>query len=234
MHNPMGHFQLAQGIIKYKNTIWLGHSKELQTKVLHQLHSSPLGGHSGFLVTYQRVSKLFYWPHMKTTIQQFVTNCTTCQQVKSGRIPYPGLLQPLPVPDQAWKIVTMDFIEGLPTSVGFNCILVIVDKFSKCSHFLKLKHPFSALQIAQQYMENIYRSYMVCQRLLYPTETIFTSQLWKELFKLAGTGLCMSSAYHPQSDGQTERVNQCIENYLRCFIHSCPSKWSQWLHLAKF
>jgi hypothetical protein len=82
--------------------------------------------------------------------------CTTCQQVKSEQIPYPGLLQPLPVPDQAWKIVTMDFIEGLPTSAGFNCILVIVDKFSKYSHFLKLKHPFSALQIAQQYMENIY------------------------------------------------------------------------------
>lgn len=154
VHNPEGHFSLHQGIIKYKNTIWLGHSVALQNKVTEQLHSTPIGGHSGALVTLQRVSKLFYWPHMKATIKEFVSACIICQQVKSERVPYPGLLQPLPVPTKAWTLVTMDFIEGLPTSAGYNCILVVVDKFSKYSHFVKLKHPFFALQVAQLYMEH--------------------------------------------------------------------------------
>jgi hypothetical protein len=234
IHNPDGHFSLQHGIIKYKSTIWLGHSVELQTKVTDQLHSTPLGGHSGAFVTFQRVSKLFYWPHMQATIREFVSSCTVCQQVKTERVPYPGLLQPLPVPTKAWSVVTMDFIEGLPTSAGYSCIFVVVDKFSKYSHFLKLKHPFSAIQVAQQYMEHVYKLHGMPSAIVSDRDKIFTSLLWKELFKLSGTQLCMSSAYHPQSDGQTERVNQCIENFLRCFIHACPKQWSQWLHLAEY
>jgi hypothetical protein len=99
IQNPFGQYSLAQGIIKYKNAIWLGHSLALQQAVTEQLHASPIGGHSGFLVTYQRVKKLFYWPHMKDTIQKFVAACLVCQQAKSEHVPYPGLLQPLPVPD---------------------------------------------------------------------------------------------------------------------------------------
>ena len=128
----------------------------------------------------------------------------------------------------------MDFIEGLPISSGYNCILVVVDKFSKYSHFVKLKHPFSALTVAQQYMEHIYKLHGMPTTIVSDRDKIFTSLLWKELFKLTGTQLCMSLAYHPQSDGQTESVNQCIETYLRCFIQACPHKWSQWLHLAEF
>jgi len=98
-----GHYTLSQGIIKYKQAIWLGHSVELQDNVLHQFHSRPLGGHSGYFVTCNRIRKLFYWPQMKQSVQKFVTNCQACQQAKSERVPYPGLLQPLPVSDQAWK-----------------------------------------------------------------------------------------------------------------------------------
>jgi hypothetical protein len=90
---------------------------------------------------------------MKETIKAFVSSCSVCQQAKLDHVPYPGLLQSLPVPEQAWQVVTMDFIKGLPTSAQFNCILVIVDKFSKYAHFLKLKHPFSALQVAKLYMD---------------------------------------------------------------------------------
>jgi transposase InsO family protein len=128
----------------------------------------------------------------------------------------------------------MDFIEGLPTSSHYNCILVVVDKFSKYAHFIKLKHPFSALQVAQSFMEIVYKLHGMLTTIVSDRDKVFTSLLWKELFKLASTKLCMSSAYHPQSDGQTERVNQCIEGYLKCFIHSYPTAWSQWLHLAEY
>jgi hypothetical protein len=171
---------------------------------------------------------------MKVSIKDFVNACVTCQQAKAARIPYPGLLQPLVVLDQAWKVITMDFIEGLPTSSNSNCILVVVDKFSKYSHFIKLKHPFSALQVAHLFMEQVYKLHGIPTAIVSDRDKIFTSILWKELFKLSGTQLAMSSAYHPQSDGQSKRVNQCIEGYLRCFIHSCPGDWAKWLHLAEY
>jgi hypothetical protein len=171
---------------------------------------------------------------MKSHIQEWVSNCSVCQQAKAERVPYPGLLQPLEVPKHAWQFVTLDFIEGLPTSSTYNCILVVVDKFSKYSHFLRLRHPFTALNVAKLYMDEVYRLHGMPQIMVSDRDRIFTSQLWKELFKLSGTELRMSSAYHPQSDGQTEMVNQSVEAYLRCFTQSCPAKWSQWLSLAEF
>ena len=113
-------------------------------------------------------------------------------------------------------------------------ILVVIDKFTKYGHFIPFAHPFTAMQVAQVFMNQVYRLHGLPNFIISDRDKVFTSLLWKELFKLAGIDLCMSLAYHPQSDGQTERVNQCIEGYLRCFIHSCPSAWSQWLHLAEY
>jgi hypothetical protein len=128
----------------------------------------------------------------------------------------------------------MDFIEGLPKSGTMDCILVVVDRFSKYGHFLALAHPFSATKVAKLFLENIYKLHGMPDNIVSDRDRVFTSLFWQQLFSLSGTQLCMSSAYHPQSDGQTERVNQCIETYLRCFVHACPSKWYQWLDVAEF
>jgi len=145
----------------------------------------------------------------------------------------PGLLQPLATPS-SWHTVSLDFVEGLPSSQCYNCILVVVDLFSKYSHFLALKHPFRALSIAKLFMQNIYKLHGLPSALVSDRDRIFTSQLWRELFQLAGVDRRLSSAYHPQSDGQTEREIQCMEQYLRCFATAVPSKWFDWLHLAEF
>lgn len=115
------------------------------------------GGHSGFQVTYCRLRKLFAWLGMKSAARDFVDSCTMCKQAKAEHVKYPGLLQPLPIPDHAWQVVSLDFVEGLPRSVGFDCILVVVDKFSQYAHFLPLTHPFSALTVAQLYLQHIYK-----------------------------------------------------------------------------
>jgi ribosomal protein L21E len=128
----------------------------------------------------------------------------------------------------------MDFIEGLPRSANHDTILVIFDKFSKFSHFIALKHPFTALQVAKAYMATCFTIHGLPQAIVSDRDRIFTSTLWQELFKLAQTELRMSSSYHPQSDGQTERVNQCLEAYLRCAVHACPTNWFHWLHLAQY
>lgn len=140
--------------------------------------------------------------------------------------PYPHLHTP--------GTVTMDFVEGLPMSRGYSCIMVVVDKLTRYAHFIPLAHPFSAIQVASIFMQQIYKHHGLPYAIVSDRDRVFTSTLWRELFKLAGTELRMSSAYHPQTDGTTERVNQCMETYLRCFVHSCPHKWFQWLHLAEF
>jgi hypothetical protein len=227
-------FTLVSGVIKHKGRIWLGCSNQVQLKVMTALHDSPIGGHSGFPVTYHRIKKLFYWVGMKGQIKEFVQSCEICKKAKADRNRYLGLLLPLPIPDQAWQVISLDFISGLPTSRRFNCILVVVDKFSKYAHFLAMSHPFTALSVAKLFLSEVYKLHGLPLSIISDRDPIFTSNLWQELFKLVGTKLCLSSAYHPQSDGQTERVNQCVEAYLRCFVHGCPKQWSNWLSLAEF
>lgn len=144
-HSPKGDYVLTDGLIRYKGRIVVPQDPQLQNTIISALHSSPVGGHSGFHVSYHRVKSLFKWPQLKNMVKVFVEQCTICQQAKSERVRYPGLLQPLPVPEFAWQVVTMDFIEGLPLSHGYNCILVVVDKFSKYAHFIPLS-PFYCFQ----------------------------------------------------------------------------------------
>lgn len=160
--------------------------------------------------------------------------CQVCQQAKHEHCKYPDLLCPLPIPKGPWEDISMDFIEGLPKSSGYSVILVVVDRYTKYSHFIALKHPFTAAQIAQTFLLHIVKLHGMPYTITSDRDKIFTSHFWKELFRLWGTKLQMSTAYHPQTDGQTERVNQCLEMYLRCAVSEHPQQWSQWLPLAEF
>jgi transposase InsO family protein len=196
----------------------------LHHQLLTALHASPVGGHSGIPVTLRRAKQLFAWRGMNSSVRAFVSSCQVCQQAKPDRSRLPGLLQPLAVPDRAWKVLSMDFIEGLPLSGRFNTIFVVVDLFSKYAHFIGLKHPFTAASVASLFMQQVYRLHGMPSAIVSDRDRIFTSKLWSELFNLAHVDLRMSTAYHPQSDGQTERVNQCLETFLCCYIHACPTK----------
>lgn len=230
-HKP---FKLQNGVLRYQGRVWIGANSALQIRIMQALHSSPLGGHSGFPVTYARVRKLFAWSGLKSSVTEFVSSCTICLQAKPEWCRYLGLLSPLPVPSESWQVISMDFIKGLPRSETTNCLMVIIDKFSKFSHFVPLHHPFSAQQIAQLFLDHIYRLHGLPTHIISDRDRIFTSTFWRELFHLAQTTLSMSSAYHPWCDGQTKRVNQCLETFLRCFVHLCPKQWSRWVTLAEY
>lgn len=150
-------FALHQGIIRHKDKIWLGGNIELQHKILRAMHDTTVGGHSGAPATYHKVKQMFYWPDMRADILKYVQSCTVCQEEKLDRAKYLGLLQPLDVPPQAWHTISLDFIEGLPRSTHYNCILVVVDEFSKYGHFLPLLHPFIAAKVARVFLNNVYK-----------------------------------------------------------------------------
>lgn len=118
-------------------------------------------------------------------------------------------------------------------SEGSNSILVVVDRFTKYSHFIPLRHPFTAQTMARMVLDNVVKLHGLPKSMLSDRDRIFNSLFWKNLFQLVNTKLLMSSSYHSQTDGQTERVNQCLEMYLRCAVHDSPKQWRSWLSLAE-
>ena len=150
----------------------------LKRKILQALHESPLGGHSGIQNTYLRVKQLFHWPRLKTEVKDFVLACDTCKRCKYENIAYLGLLQPLPIPEQAWSSVSMDLIEGLPKSEGKDIILVIVDRLTKFSHFIGLAHPYIAKEVARVFLDHVVALHGVPKTIILDRDKIFTSLLW--------------------------------------------------------
>lgn len=145
----------------------------------------------------------------------------------------PGLLQPIPSPSGIWEDLSLDFISGLPFYQGYSVILVVVDRFSKGTHFGLLPAHYTTHKVATLFLEIICKLHGFPKNLFSDRDSIFMSQFWRELFKLQGTKLRMSTAYHPQSDGQTEVLNRILEQYLRAFVHNKPSKWGKFLGLAE-
>jgi len=140
---------------------------------------------------------------LKQSVISYIQSCENYQQAKGEHVKLPGLLQPLPIPTRAWTIVNMYFVEGLPKSDGADVILVVIDKLTKYGHFLPLSHPYTAMQVAKLYFNNVYQLYGLPQAIISDRDKIFTGNLWQELFSLSDTQLLMSSSYHTQTDGQT-------------------------------
>ncbi|RVW14863.1 Transposon Tf2-11 polyprotein [Vitis vinifera] len=231
---PHGNLTWRDGLLLYKGKVMVPADHSLRAKLLYEVHNSKVGGHSGILRTYRRLQQQFYWPKMHKAVQEYVQKCEVCQRIKPETKAPAGLLQPLPIPAQVWEDITLDFIEGLPTSHGKDTILVVVDKLSKFAHFIPLTHPFTAKVVAENFIEGVVKLHGMPRSIISDRNPIFISKFWQEFFKLSGSKIMLSSAYHPQTDGQTEVVNRCVEQYLRCFVHQWPRKWSTYLAWAEY
>jgi hypothetical protein len=153
---------------------------------------------------------------MKHDIRNFVAECDVCQRNKGETVKSPGTLQPLSFPPTIWKDISMDFITDLPKLSNKSVIMVVVDRLSKYAHFCALQHSFIASTVAQIFMDQVFKLHGMPHFIVYDRDPTFTSNFWQELFKIQGTELHLSTTYHPQTDGQTEVFNKCLETYLRC------------------
>lgn len=201
-------FSYRAGILYFHERIFIPQEAAIIPSLLEEYHSSPLGGHSGIKATISRLSAVFYWPGMYADVKNFINSCSICHYNKYSTQPLYGLLQPLPVPQQVWEDISMDFITNLPASSNKTVIWVVVDRLTKYAHFIALPTHFTASYLASVFLSEIHRLHGTPKTIVSDRDRIFISKFWKELFKSLGTTLAFSSSYHPQTDGQTEVLNR--------------------------
>jgi hypothetical protein len=157
-----------------------------------------------------------------------------CQRNKSEHLHPAGLLQPLELPGSVWADIAIDFVEGFPRVGGKSVVMTVVDRFSKYAHFIPLGHPYTAVSVAQAFFDNIVKLHGLPCSIVSDRDPVFTSTFWKELFTLSGIKLRMSTAFHPQTDGQSEVTNRILGVYLRCLAGDQPRSWLRWLPWAEY
>ena len=211
-----------------------------QKALIEKIHESRLGGHMGITKTAARIKQQGYdFPGLKKKVEEVLKACQTCARSKSGRHKPYGLLQPLPVAERPWSSVTMDFITKLPpskdttTGLEYDSILTMVDRLTKWTYFLPYRETWNAEQLADVIYRNVTSVHGWPVEWITDRDTKFASRFWQALMTRLGTKSKLSTAYHPQTDGQTERLNQIVEQYLRSFINFQQDDWVMLLPVAQ-
>ena len=213
--------------------------ESLKLPLLYEYHDSASSAHRGIASTHERIKRHFYWPNMQGDIEQYCRTCKECQQSKSINQMKNGLLQPLPIPNNKFDDISMDFITHLPTTTsGNNVILVIVDRLTKYARFIPLAarraHDIPAAETTADAVFTYWcRIFDIPQTIVSDRDPQFTSKFWTTLFDKYNTKLKHSTAYHPQTDGQTERTNRTLEEILRSYLSPTQTDWDSWLTSAE-
>ena len=222
------------GFLLFESKIYVPDYKDLRLLILRSRHDSKLAGHPGIARTYELVSRDYYWDGVRSFVNDYVLGCTTCLRNKPiNRQPY-GHLKSLPVPQLPFEDLTMDFIEKLPQSGPYDSILVIVDRLTKYSIFIPTTTTLTAEGLADLYLSYVFSRHGLPKSIVCDRGAKFTSFFWKSLMERLNIKLNLSTAYHPQTDGQTERMNQTLEQYLRNYVTFEQDDWSRYLPLAQF
>ncbi|KAJ1025486.1 hypothetical protein NDA13_004296 [Ustilago tritici] len=208
--------------------------KHLRFMVMSQCHDGITTGHVGQDVTIKAVQQHYWWPNMAAWIADYVYSCPVCTRYKAPRHwPY-GLLQPLATPEQPWASISLDFIEGLPQSKGYDSILVIVDRVTKYAILAPTTKTVTVEQTAMLIWRHLIRRFGVPNHMVSNWGRQFISKAWKEFAGIMGAKHSLSMAYHLQTDGQTEWVNQVVEQYLWMYCNYQQDDWAKLLHIAAF
>ncbi|KAK2388470.1 hypothetical protein QL285_062153 [Trifolium repens] len=222
-------------ILRCQGRVCVPDAMNLRNTILGEAHKSKLSIHPGATKMYQDLRHDFWWPGMKKDVAEYVASCLTCQKAKIEHQRPAGMLQSLDIPEWKWDSISMDFITGLPkTRRKHDSIWVIVDRLTKSAHFLPVRTTDTAAKLTDVYIAEIVSLHGIPSSIVSDRDPKFTSHFWKSLHEALGTKLRLSSAYHPQTDGQTERTNQSLEDLLRACVLDDRGSWDDVLPLIEF
>ena len=231
-------FTLRNGLLyvaKDRELLYIPADPDLKKKIFSDCHDSATAGHLGLEKTLDFIRRSFFWPSLATEVKAYVSSCLACQRNKPSNAVPAGLLQPLEIPDNPWDCVSMDFVVQLPrTARGFDAIFVVVDKLTKYAHFIPTTTDVTADTTARLFFDNIFTYHGLPIKIVSDRDAKFISNFWQGLFALLGTKLAMSTAFHPQTDGQTERMNRTLEQMLRFYVSYRQDDWDLYLPTCQF
>ena len=219
----------------HKPRVYVPNVPTLRKGIVASMHDPPTCGHRGVKKTIEAVSQVYAWAGLKEDVMQHVRSCDSCQRNKIRQGKPAGLLQPLQIPEEPWVSVSMDFITQLPkTAKGFDAILVVVDRLTKMARFIPTVTPISAKETADLFLKEVFRLFGMPKEIVSDRDPRFTGKFFTELCRLLGIKQCLSTVYHPQTDGQTERMNRTLEDMLRHYVNPRGTNWDEFLPAVEF
>ncbi len=223
----------------FHNDVWYHKNKivlprSLRGQVLQLAHDAKAAGHMGVSKTFDLITRTYWWPGIRRDVKAYVQSCDSCQRIKADNQKAKGLLKPLPIPLRQWEEVTMDLITDLPETNGTDSIVVFTDKLSKMVHFIPTVKACTASDLANIFIGKVWCIHGMPKRMIHDRDPRFTSNFWDAFFKACDVKQANSTAFHPQTDGQTERVNRVLEDYLRHYVDMHQSNWASLLPFAEF
>ncbi|KAH0606111.1 uncharacterized protein H6S33_003772, partial [Morchella sextelata] len=222
------------GRLLYRGALYVPDDNDLRLRLLKEHHDKPSAGHPGRAKTLELLNREYYWPQMRKYVDQYVRNCNVCARSKAPRnAPY-GVLRPMPIPDGPWRDVSVDFVTDLLESDGYNAILVVVDRLTKMRHLIPTTKEADSKEVAKLYINNVWKLHGLPETMVSDRGTQFVAEFWRSLCDRLEISPKFSTAFHPQTDGQTERINAVMEQYLRSYVSYQQDDWVRWLPMAEF
>lgn len=225
-------FSLKGNTVLYKNRIYAPEGPA-RGNIFTDYHDSKMAGHPGLLKTIKSIQRNYMWPNIKKDTKAYIEGCEVCCKTKPRRARPEGLLNPLSIPEGPWKSVSLDYIVELPKSDGYNAILVMVDRFTKMAYFAPTTTNCTASETAKLLFDHVMTKHSVPKELVTDRGPQFTSSYWAQVTQDLGIQKCTSTSYHPQTDSQTKRFNQILEQYLQCYVNARQDNWSALLTTAQ-
>src|SRR5258705_516182 len=218
----------------YRGHVYVTKAPQLHHDIVHAHHDSVMTGHPGQWKTLELVSCNYWWPGISCYVASYMAGCDVCNYCKSFPMQKVGKLTPNQIPTHCWEVISVDTIRDAPDSKGYNAILVAVDRLSKRIHAIPTITTVDSAGVARLFLEHVWRHHGLPEAVISDRGSTFVSNFSRELATLLDIRLTPSTAYHLQTDGQMERVNQEIEAYLWVFVSHCQDDWADWLPLAEF
>jgi len=217
-----------------KGKVYMPKDEALRVEIIRLHHDTPMGEHGGQWKTAEMVTRNFWWPGVTREVKRYMEGYNACQRNKNRTEQPAGKLMPNLIPDKAWIHISADFITKLLLVQGYDSILVVVDWFTKIAHFVSTTEKTTAEGLARLFRDNIWRLHRLPESIILDRGPQFVAGLMRELNKMLGIKTKLLTAFHPQTDGQTKRMNQELEQYLQMFIDHHQEQWPEWLGTAEF